>query len=340
MAGVSRTLRIRRLGIATVVVAGFMASMLFSLLTARAGGQIASIWTANGFLAGGFILLPRIWSAPAAAICFIAQLIVGVLIGDGWLRALANPVVNTAEAAMAAWLAVRFCGARARRLSMRELLMLPVGAIVPAAIFAGVIGAGLNLVLIGQNPISGWASWAVSGAFGMVIVLPAMLLMTRITQYREFHRPLWEVVAIALGLAALVAPVYFDRDLPLEFLLYPALTFVAFRLGPPGVAIAGGLIGLVTTSMVVIGHGQGAFPATLGAAARVRLVELSTAALLFTSLATAGALADQLRLRRMMLWRDQAARAARLRARLAELLAAKALAEAPLVPRRASVPAK
>jgi hypothetical protein len=75
----------------------------------------------------------------------------------------------------------------------------------------------------------------------------------------------------------------------------------------------------------------------LGVAARVRLVELSTAALLFTSLATTGALADQLRLRRMMLWRDQAARAARLRARQADVLAAEALAEAPLKPRRATL---
>jgi integral membrane sensor domain MASE1 len=339
MAGARATLRLRRIGIAVVVVAGFVASVLFSLLIGRAGGPIAPIWTANGFLAGALILLPRTWSAAVAAICVAAQAAVGLAVGDGWLRAIANPSVNLAEAAVAAWLAVRFCGARARRLSLRELLLLPIGAIVPAAIVGGVLGAGVNALLLGQDPIFGWAAWAFPGGFGMVIVLPALLLMTRVRQYREFHRSPWEVAAIALGLVLLMAPVMLERDLPLEFLVYPALTYVAFRLGPPGAAIAGGLIGLVTLTLVTLGHGHAAFPLTLAVAARVRLVELATTALLFTSLATAGALADQLRLRRLMLWRDTAARAARQRARRAEMLAAEALAEAPLTALRAAASA-
>jgi hypothetical protein len=61
---------------------------------------------------------------------------------------------------------------------------------------------------------------------------------------------------------------------------------------------------------------------TLDMSGRLRLTQIFVAAALFTGLATAGALADQARLRRLMLWRDRAARSARIRARDAERLAA------------------
>jgi hypothetical protein len=68
--------------------------------------------------------------------------------------------------------------------------------------------------------------------------------------------------------------------------------------------------------------------ATLGpgldAVGRVRVTELIVAAALFTTLVTAIAVAEQTRLLQMMLGRDRAARAARLRARSAERAAAEA----------------
>ena len=54
---------------------------------------------------------------------------------------------------------------------------------------------------------------------------------------------------------------------------------------------------------------------------RVRLTELIVVAALISTLVTAVAVGDQARLRQLMLGRDRAARAARLRARRAEAVA-------------------
>ncbi len=56
-------------------------------------------------------------------------------------------------------------------------------------------------------------------------------------------------------------------------------------------------------------------------AGRVRLTQGFVGAVLFTGGATAGALADQTRLRRLLVWRDQSARNSRLRAQEAERMA-------------------
>jgi len=307
------------------VVAGYLGSVLFSLLVALTDGHAATVWTANGFLAAGLILLPAAWRAPVAAICVVGQAAISLAVGDGLLRATLYPLVNLIESGLAAWLAVRFCGAHARRLSLRELMLLPIGAIIPAAIVGGLIGAAADAALGGQDLLADFAAWAAPGGFGMLIVTPALLLITRIRQYKEFHRSPLEVAAIALGLCGLAVSIFVARGMPLQFLVYPALTFVAFRLGPPGAAIAASVVGLVVLPLVVLNHGPASFAAAFAVADRVRLVELAVTSLLFTTLATAGALADQLRLRRMMIWRDQAARAARGRARRAEWLAAEAL---------------
>jgi integral membrane sensor domain MASE1 len=332
--GANDSLRWGRRTVASVVVVGHVASVLFSILVARSDGHPAALWTAGGFLAGGLILLPRGWRAPVAAICVVAQTGVSLAAGDGPLRATLYSLIDLIEAGLAAWLAIRFCGAHARRLSLRELVLLPIAAIFPAAIVGGLIGAAAGVLLDGGDLLAGWAAWAVSGGFGMLIVLPALLLATRLRQYKEFRRSALEIVGIALGLVALTASLFLPPGMPLQFLIYPALTFVAFRLGPPGAAIAGCLVAMICLPLVMMGHAPTAFPAAAVAGDRIRVAELAVAALLFTTLATAGALADQSRLRRMMIWRDQAARAARRRARRAERMAAEALEAAGAYARR------
>jgi integral membrane sensor domain MASE1 len=340
MAGASGSLRFGRAVLAAAVVAGYAASVLFSILVARSGGQGASVWTANGFLAGGLILLPRVWRAPVATICVVSQIGISLAAGDGALRATLYPLVNLIEAGLAAWLAVRFCGAHARRLSLRELVLLPLGAIIPAAIVGGLVGAAVNAALNGQGLLAGWVAWAAPGGFGMLIVLPVLLLATRLRRYKEFRRSPLEVMAITLGFGGLTASIFLQSGMPLQFLIYPALTFVAFRLGPPGAAIAGCLVALVCLPLVMLSHGPASFAPALDLTDRVRLAELAVSTLLFTTLATAGAFADQLRLRRLMIWRDQAARAARRRARRAERLAGEALEAATAqVPRDAAASA-
>src|SRR6202011_16406 len=136
----------------------------------RIGGQTAAIWTANGFLAGALILLRGSWRTAGGALCLLFQPAPSLALGDGVARALLQPPLNLIEAGLAAWLAVRFAGARTRRLSLSKLSLLLIGAIVPAAMIAAVIGAVFNRVVWGQDLIAGWLAWAIPGGLGMAIV--------------------------------------------------------------------------------------------------------------------------------------------------------------------------
>lgn len=306
-----------RAGLAAVLIAGYAASVVLSVLVSRDGGA-ASLWTANGFLAAAFILLPGRGRFGVAATCVAAQAAIGLLAGDGAARAALYPLVTLAGAALTGWLAIRFCDVRARRLSLRELALLPIVAIAPAAAAAGVLGAAIDLVISGEPPLEGWLAWAIPGALGMTIVLPAILLAVRTAQYKEFARPPLETGAILAGLGALVAGVYLQRDLPLQFTLFPALTVIAVRLGPPGAAAAALLTAAIALPLTLLGHGPAALAPHLDGAGRIRLTELVVAAAMITTLVTAVAVGEQTRLRRLMLGRDRAARAARQRARRAE----------------------
>jgi integral membrane sensor domain MASE1 len=337
MARVMTTRGLGPVALAASLLGGYVASVLFSFFMSRLGGHDATLWTANGFLAGALILLQGRWRIGVAALCLASKAAISLAIGDHPARALLNPVINLLEAGLAAWLAVTFCGATSRRLSLRNLTLLLVGAIAPAALFGGVLGAVSNALSQGQPLIEGWLGWAVSGGLGLVIVLPALLLVTKVRQYRDFDRSSLEVAALLVALSGLTGAVFYQDDLPLQFIIFPTLTLVAFRLGPPGAAVGGFLVAIISLPLVMTGHGPAMLSPVLDPASRIQLTEVVVAAAVFTGVVSAAALADQLRLKRLMIARDRAARAARVRAREAERLAAEALETAALSARRAGV---
>jgi integral membrane sensor domain MASE1 len=329
MAGAWAPIQLKRAAVAAALVAGYAASVLFSFLMSRIGGQMASIWTANGFLVASFILLGGRWRIGAVGVSLLFQTVASLVVGDGLARAVLHPLVNLVEAGLAAWLAVRFCGAATRRLSLRKLALLILASIVPAAIVGGVAGAGVSLVMRGTDFIDGWLDWAIPGGLGMAIVLPALLLAAREGQYREFRRSAIETGGLIGGVCGLGMAVYFQQELPLQFAIFPALTLVAFRLGPPGAAIAGFLVAMICLTLVMLGHGPTMLATTLDHLGRIRLTEAMVTAALFTTLATACAIAEQARLRRLLIARDRAARTARQRARGAERMIGEAMLRRP-----------
>src|SRR5580658_2558277 len=147
-------MRVAKLGLergyalAVGLVAAYVGAVLFSVLATRMSGQ-ATLWLATGFLASALILTPRSQHAAICMACAFGQAGVNLAVGDGVLKALLYPSVNVVEAAVAAWLAISFCGAKARRLSLRELTLLVVGAIVPAAMVGGAVGSLVNFAVRG-----------------------------------------------------------------------------------------------------------------------------------------------------------------------------------------------
>jgi len=332
MAGARAPIRFRPAILVAALVAGYVASVLFSIFLGRTGGPTPSIWTATGFLTGALILLQGRWRVAAAALCLGFQAAVSFAVGDGLARALTGPPVDLLEAGLAAWLAVTFCGARRRRLSLRDLTLLMLAAIAPAAAIGALPGAGINFALRGQGLFDGWLAWAVPSGLGMAIVTPTLLLLSREEQFKEFRRSHVETGGLLGGVCGLTAAAFFQNELPLQFVIFPSLTLVAFRLGPPGAAVAGVFVAAICLSLATLGHGLA--PPALSQLGRIRLTQVVVTAAFCGALATAVIVAEQARLRRLLVSRDRAVRAALLRARRAERIVVAAVESGLAAPAR------
>jgi len=315
--------------VAAALVAAYACSAGISIYLSRPFGTGAGLWTSAGFLAGIIILVQGPWRIGAAAACVLAHISFRAFSGDLGLQTFLGPLINLGEAILTGYLAIRFCGVRSRRLNLRALILILLGAIVPAAVLGGGVGAAVTAAVEGADFLDRWRDWSIPQALGTASVLPALLLVPRARQYREFRRSAAEVLGLLAGLAAVTGAVFIQDDLPLYFVVFPALTLIAFRLGPPGAAVAGFMVAIIALPMTLLRHGPAMLATGMDMVGRLHLTQVFVTAVLFTGLATAGALADQARLRRLALGRDRAARAARVRARDAERLAGVGLHEVP-----------
>jgi len=306
---------------ATGLWAAFAGSVAVSVLLSRHGGPGAALWTANGFLVSALLVLPRRHAAAVLAACILSQAAISAVAGDPPARILASTAINIGECCLTAWLARRYCGINARRLGLVRLMRILVLAALPASFAAG-LAAGLVYPLFSSRLFAEtFRDWMISSVLGLAMVLPAVLLTTRYSQYREFYRPWWEALALFSGLAALTALVFYQARLPVLFAVFPAVTLIAFRLGPPGAAAAGFVVGMIALPLTLFDHGPATLARGLDFAGQVRLTQVFVCCVLFTGVGTAVALADQTRLRRMLVRRDRAARLSRQRALDAERLA-------------------
>jgi len=314
--------RIARNGLmAAVLWAAFAGSVAMSMFLSHDAGAGSAIWTANGFAVGALLILPRPWSLAVLAACVASQFGLGIVAGHGLARVAVTSTINAGEMVLAALLTQRFCGIGARRLGIVRLTRILIFAVAPSATLGG-LAAAIAQMAISPRPFTDvWRDWLVSGGMGMAVVLPGLLLAARFGQYRDFHRSWIETAGLFLALAALTAAVFMQTALPLFFIIFPAVTFIAFRLGPPGAALAGFVVGGVALPLTLLGHGPAALARNLDFAGEVRLAEAFVAAILVSGVATGTALADQNRLRRLLVWRDRSARSSRQRAQAAERVA-------------------
>lgn len=300
---------------------GFAASVAVSVMLSRQGAHGATLWTANGFLVSALLVLPQRPAIAVLAACTLSEAAIGALAGDVLVRVLVSTSVNISTCLLTAWLTRRFCGVNARRLGLVRLMRILVFAVLPAS-FVGSLAAAATFPLFSHRVFGEiFIDWLTSSALGLAMVLPAVLLAIRHTQYREFRTAWWETLALFAGLAGLTAVVFSQAELPVLFAVYPAVTLIAFRLGPPGAAAAGFVVGAIALPLTLLGHGPAMLSRHLDFVGQVRLTEVFVCCVLFTGIGTAVALADQTRLRRMLVRRDRAARISRQRALDAERLA-------------------
>ncbi|MFN3521894.1 MAG: ATP-binding protein [Phenylobacterium sp.] len=312
MAAFATTTFNRRLALAAgLAVASMIGAQIGLALISETDGA-APIWVANGFMAAALLMLPRAWGLGVVAVCFAGQIGLGVLRHDSWPANLSLSAVNVMETLLVAHLARLACGRTVRLTNFNRVARLLGLAVAPAAAVSAAAAAAVEAVILERPPMLTFTAWFVSDGLGMALVLPALLL-ARITP-RDFRRPVWERVAIYAALAAATVAAFAFRGLPLHFLLFPASLLAAFRVGPRGTGFAMLLLTAITVGFVALApFGDGVNPGWT-MTERMHAGQLLISTIFLTSLATAMAVSDQARLKRLWTNRSNLARRSQARA--------------------------
>ncbi|PTS90342.1 MULTISPECIES: hybrid sensor histidine kinase/response regulator [unclassified Caulobacter] len=295
----------------TLAVA-IVASLAFSDILTRTALGIATFWPATALLVFGLMVLHRRRGIGLAVMTFCAQVAFGLLVGDTPAKALIYAGLDTGLA-YAFWTVTRRAwGGPPRVRTMRQLaLLVAMGAPIALA-FAILCATFLYFMDGGPFLILLWAWFARSG-LGLAIVLPASLILLDAEHRRNFRRPLGERLALYAAIALITATCFYPGGFFAPFMIFPFAMIAAFRLGARGAAESSLIVASVAIPLVTSASND-IIGLRWGTANPIRIVQVFIALLFTMSLATGLALAQQERLKRLLVRREQLTRAARARA--------------------------
>ena len=232
-------------GLAVFLLA--MANLLFT----REVGRIAAVWTPNAMVLAILLQSGRRswWGYLASALA--GNVAADLLIGDTAPIALVLAGCNTLEVILAATLMRRFIPGEIDLARRKDLLVF----LVAAGLVGPLASAGsASLVLHASRNVEFWSSlagWWAPDALGLLIVTPALLVLTRealveLAAKLAAGRGLAPIAMLAVSLGVTLS----QERVGLVFLIPPALIFVAFELNLAGAALAvlaTSAVALVTT---------------------------------------------------------------------------------------------
>jgi signal transduction histidine kinase/AmiR/NasT family two-component response regulator len=237
----------------------FAASQLIGHWSVATYGAVL-IWLSNGIMAAALLQLHRRQAITVVAACLVINLSSNAIRGDAGMLMWLNAVMNLVEAALAALLARRFCGAALDMRRPRRLFAFGLFAALPAVAATAALGFGLTM-LIRQTPLTmagafGIYSFVNVELLGLLLVTPVLLLMARAHRFHGTTRARWpEATALVALMLIVTAFAFWQNDAPLGFLCFLPMLLIALRLSPTTAAIA--LIGLAAVSgtLTLTGHG-------------------------------------------------------------------------------------
>ena len=156
---------------------------------------------------------------------------------------------NMAEIIVGALLLRRLVGPAAAMDRVEQVggMLLALGTATAISATAGTVSMLAGGVVDEAHATEFWRTWWLGDTSGGLVVLPLMLAWARdpIAAWRRIRT--WEGAAtiaavIALGVAAV------STEEPITYMVFPALIWAAFRLGPPGATLS-----IAITAAVAIG---------------------------------------------------------------------------------------
>ena len=245
--------------VAAVLCLGYVLNLwLTNVLREQAGG-VDTIWTANAFVIGAVLLLPRRWTPACLAAGFAIQSAIVFAFSYSAFEALAFSLLNTIEAVVVVTLARRLNAVRlttpgrfARLIFIALLPMLVVGTLVLSLVV---------MAMSGEFPLAMALSRLAAKFLGMSLMLPAILLLGQRVAPANARTGSWEpfaAVILMVGVGGLISTQFAGLAL---LGMFPIIAVVGLRLGPRAVTLAMVLIATIVLSTVVLGA-----PATSSAA--------------------------------------------------------------------------
>ena len=213
---------------------------------------ITAFWPANA-VALAFILrachtpLESRWAFAAALVAMIAA---NLAIGRPLAAALAFPLANIAEVAVAAWfmrrIAMPLCG-------LRDLGQFLLGAVLAGPLVSTLLAALFmvtRLGLAGDILVERAGAWFLADALGMAIVAPFALSLGSV------RRGAWiKALAAPAAIGVFCFALSWQRQLPVVFLAFPLVALAVLHDRDRGGALGVGAVALSIIGSALVGQG-------------------------------------------------------------------------------------
>jgi signal transduction histidine kinase/ActR/RegA family two-component response regulator len=307
----------RQTRLLVILIVAYAVAIGYCDVLTRGPSGMATLWPCNGLLAAGLLLLTPGRRLVLLVLSIASHLLLDRLSGTALPLTTLFTLLDTGEAMIIALVLGKVYGGPPRLKNLKRALTA-VGLAAPVTTIFALIGAFIAAPMFQAHLPNLVKNWLFINLLGMAAGLPITLLLFDPRIRHGFERSTLEKTAcyLAVVVAAFIAFGRPGHTLP--FLVFPAAVLVAFRLGPKGaawttlvVAAIAAPLSLLNSTAEVVTRAQ--------ASERMHALQLFVGALFLTCLAAALVLADQQRLKRLLVHRQALARKAQARAQAASL---------------------
>lgn len=237
----------------------FLLSQLIGHWNVATFGTVA-IWLSNGIMAAALLQLHRRPAVAVLTACFTINLFSNLLRGDPGVLMWVNALMNLGEAALAAVLARRFCGAALDMRRPRRLLAFALYAAVPAVAVVAFVGFGLGLLIrwraLSTVELFNLYSFGIVELLGLLLVTPVLLLVARGHRFEGETRAGGPETVGLMALMLVVTGLAFWQDAaPVLFVTFLPMLLIGLRLAPTRAAAALVILAMISGLATLTGHG-------------------------------------------------------------------------------------
>lgn len=244
---------------AALLGVGYFVAASSMILLTRFDGGLANLWVATALLIAALTGADRQHQSATIAACLVASILATSLFGFGIAAAVPLALINIGEAVVAALVLRRLRRAHSFLHSAEGIIAFALVAGVMAPALAGLPGAVIASLSIGQPFGVEFRSWLVGHGLGTLTFTPVLVLLLRGDFARWLARATRAQCAEAAILLAIMAAfsgfVFSVSTVPLLFLPILPLMVITFRLEQVGSALAVLILGVVGAVLTARGHG-------------------------------------------------------------------------------------